>query len=123
MFQYTLQHVSAGGPMRIAIAGGTGREARGLALRWARAGPARALGSRDAVRVRARAVELTAPGSDGRIEGGDNAWAVARADVVVLSVPYRAHRETLLALKPVLAGRLLLDVTVPLVPEAACQVH
>ena len=116
--------------MRIAIVGGTGREGRGLALRWAKVGHQVALGSRDAERARARAGELAPtlhdgvdPAGGGLIEGGSNEWAVSDAAVVVLTVPYAAHDETLRALAPHLAGRVLIDITVPLVPPRVQQVH
>jgi NADPH-dependent F420 reductase len=108
--------------MRIGIVGGTGREGRGLALRWAGAGHEVALGSRDAARARARAEELSAEA--GRpIEGGSNEQAVSSADAVVLSVPYAAHAETLRALAPHLAGRVVVDITVPLRPPKVGEVH
>jgi NADPH-dependent F420 reductase len=115
--------------MRVGIVGGTGKEGRGLALRWARAGHEVRLGSRDAVRADAVAAELTqlrgprAGTSAGTIRGGDNAWAVRDADAVLLSVPYTAHRDTLAALAPALAGKLLIDITVPLAPPRVREVH
>ncbi len=115
--------------MRIGIVGGTGREGRGLGLRWARAGHDVALGSRDEARARARAEELVAASSTGagagagKIEGGSNEWAVSAADVVVLSVPYAAHEETLRALAPHLAGRVVVDITVPLKPPKVLEVN
>jgi NADPH-dependent F420 reductase len=54
--------------------------------------------------------------------GGDNEHAVAGADVVVLCVPYSAHRETLDQLAPSLGGRVVLDITVPLRPPAVTRV-
>jgi 8-hydroxy-5-deazaflavin:NADPH oxidoreductase len=108
--------------MRIGIVGGTGREGRGLALRWARAGHEVALGSRDEERARARAAELTATGA-GTIEGGSNEWAVSAAQVVLLSVPYAAHGDTVRALAPHLAGRVVIDITVPLKPPKVHQVN
>lgn len=104
--------------MRVAIVGGTGREGRGLALRWARKGHAVALGSRDPARAAACAAEWTAVAGGGAIEGGGHTWAVAQAEVVVLAVPYAAHAATVRALAPRLAGRVLVDITVPLVPPA-----
>jgi NADPH-dependent F420 reductase len=121
--------------MRVGIVGGTGKEGRGLALRWARAGHEVRLGSRDAARAGAIAAELsrspglraaTDPGTDTGIDtiwGGDNASAVRDADAVVLSVPYTAHQETLAALVPALAGKLLIDITVPLAPPRVREVH
>lgn len=107
--------------MQIAVVGGTGREGRGLALRWARAGHHVTIGSRDAARAEERARELTSDGV--RIEGGANEWAAARAEVVVLSVPYSAHAETLRGLKGALAGKVLIDITVPLKPPQVTRVN
>jgi NADPH-dependent F420 reductase len=109
--------------MRIAVVGGTGREGRGLALRWARKGHQVAIGSRDRERAVARARELAGPLTLDNIAGGDNLWAIAEAEVVVVSVPYAAHDETLRALAPALAGRVVIDITVPLKPPAVHRVH
>jgi NADPH-dependent F420 reductase len=114
--------------MRIGIVGGTGKEGRGLALRWARAGHEVRLGSRDAARAdavaRALAEQLPGPPAPAAtIAGGDNAWAARDADVVVLSVPYAAHQDTLRAIAPELAGKLLIDITVPLAPPRVREVH
>lgn len=108
--------------MRIGIVGGTGREGRGLALRWAKAGHEVALGSRDEERARARAEELRGV-AGGAIEGGSNEWAVSKADAVVLSVPYAAHGETVRALATHLTGRVVIDISVPLQPPKVHQVH
>jgi NADPH-dependent F420 reductase len=110
--------------MRIGIVGGTGREGRGLALRWAKAGHQVALGSRDEERARARAEELSGiAGAGASIEGGSNEWAVSAADAVVLSVPYAAHGETLRALASHLAGHVVIDISVPLRPPKVHEVH
>jgi NADPH-dependent F420 reductase len=108
--------------MRIGIVGGTGREGRGLALRWAAAGHDVVLGSRDAARARARAEELSAEAGRA-IHGGSNEEAVSSADAVVISVPYAAHAETLRSLAPRLAGRVVVDITVPLRPPKVGEVH
>jgi NADPH-dependent F420 reductase len=108
--------------MRIGIVGGTGREGRGLALRWAKAGHQVALGSRDEARARERAAELAATGA-GTIEGGSNEWAVSEAEAVVLSIPYAAHADTLRSLAPHLAGRVVIDISVPLRPPKVHEVH
>src|SRR5688572_22847925 len=99
--------------MRIGLIGGTGKEGRGLGLRWARAGHEILLGSRDPEKARARAAELAAGGA---FSGGDNAWAAREAEVVVLAVPYAAHRATLTEIRADLAGKVLIDITVPLAP-------
>ena len=56
--------------MRIGIIGGTGREGRGIAMRWARAGHEVVLGSRDAARAAEKARELCAAGEAAVITGG-----------------------------------------------------
>jgi NADPH-dependent F420 reductase len=108
--------------MRIAVVGGTGKEGRGLALRWARAGHSVSVGSRDAARARACAASLSSLGC-GRVEGGHNAWAVERAEVVLVSVPYDAHAQLLGTLRAALEGRVVVDITVPLSPPRVNEVH
>lgn len=110
--------------MKIAVVGGTGKEGSGMALRWAKAGHDVFIGSRDGARAAAKASELnTHTGGSARVQGGDNAWAVAQGEVVVLSVPYDAHRTTLESLKVGLEGRIVIDVTVPLKPPAIRKVQ
>jgi 8-hydroxy-5-deazaflavin:NADPH oxidoreductase len=101
--------------MKIAIVGGTGKEGRGMAARWVRAGHEVWIGSRDGARAAAAATELSQLAGHA-IAGSDNASAVQQAELVVLAVPYSAHRETLLGLKEPLRGKILVDITVPLKP-------
>ncbi|HEY1690645.1 MAG TPA: NADPH-dependent F420 reductase [Polyangiaceae bacterium] len=108
--------------MRITLLGGTGKEGRGLALRWAKAGHDVVVGSRDAARARDCAATLSGRGF-GPVEGAGNAEAVDGADVVVVAVPYEAHDALLRDLRPVLAGRVVVDVTVPLRPPRVREVH
>jgi NADPH-dependent F420 reductase len=108
--------------MRIAIVGGSGKEGGGLAIRWARAGHTVVIGSRDADKARARAAELAAAGH-GVFEGADNVAAARAGDVVVLTVPYAAHADTLRAIAPAVAGKVLVDVTVPLMPPKVSRVQ
>ena len=103
--------------MTIAIVGGTGPQGRGLALRFARAGVAVALGSRDGARAASIARELSsrADSSYGSIVGLENEAAVNAADeVVFLAVPATAHAPTIVAIKAQLADKILVDLVVPL---------
>ncbi|UQA56591.1 NADPH-dependent F420 reductase [Polyangium aurulentum] len=111
--------------MRIGIIGGTGREGRGLALRWAAKGHDVVLGSRDATRAQDKAREIAAElaGGSGTISGGSNEEAAGAGEIAVLTVPYAAHGDTLKGLRAQLAGRILVDITVPLVPPKVTQVH
>jgi 8-hydroxy-5-deazaflavin:NADPH oxidoreductase len=103
---------------RIAIIGGTGDQGKGLALRWAQAGFAVTVGSRDAQRAQTAAAEFKAVlGGSAAIEGAANAEAAAGAEIVVLTVPFAAQIATLKDIAPTIkAGTLLIDVTVPLEP-------
>jgi len=107
--------------MRLGIVGGTGKLGSGLALRWARAGHSIALGSRDQAKARARAGEIAAQGH--AVEGGDNAWAAREGEVVVITVPYEAHQVTLGGIVEAVAGKVLIDVTVPLRPPKVSRVQ
>jgi hypothetical protein len=99
----------------IAVLGGTGKEGKGLALRWAHAGYPVIIGSREAERAQAAALELNAllgPGSS--VRGLHNSDAAQACDLAVLSVPYEAHHATLESVKAAVQGKILIDVTAPL---------
>ncbi|MBE3068118.1 MAG: NADPH-dependent F420 reductase [Chloroflexi bacterium] len=110
--------------MTIAVLGGTGKEGKGLAYRWAKAGYRVLIGSRTPEKAQAVAVELTdLLGGKASIEGASNLTAAQCADIVALAVPYTAHRETLETVKDALNGKILVDVTVPLVPPKVTKVQ
>jgi predicted dinucleotide-binding enzyme len=50
----------------------------------------------------------------GTVSGAANEVAAAAADVVIVSVPYAGQRDTLTALAPVLSGKTVISVVVPL---------
>ena len=110
--------------LTIAVLGGTGKEGKGLAYRWARAGYRVLIGSRSSEKAVTTASEIMSlmDGSTS-IVGMDNYEAAGQANIVVLTVPYAAHRETLEHVKDVLKGKLLIDVTVPLVPPKVSKVQ
>ena len=109
--------------MRIAVLGGTGAEGSGLAFRWAAAGHQVTIGSRDAARAEAAAAELSARLPAGSIAGAGNHAAAAGAEIVVLAVPYAAQQATALDVADALQGKILIDVTVPLVPPKVSLVQ
>lgn len=110
--------------MKIAVLGGTGSEGRGLGLRWALSGHEILIGSRSAERGAEAAAEMNdeLPAEAPRISGGDNAEVARQADVVVLSVPYKAQQPTLEAVRDLLQGKLLITVVVPLQPPRVSHV-
>lgn len=108
----------------IAVLGGTGKEGKGLAYRWARAGYKVLIGSRSPEKAQAAAAEVGEM-LNGKVsvEGLDNLSAAQKADMAVLTVPYAAHKDTLLGLKEALQGKILVDVTVPLMPPKVTKVQ
>lgn len=100
----------------IAIVGGTGPAGSGLAERWARAGEHVVIGSRDAKRAQEVAAQIARKtGGKGKVEGLENAAAVAQGDVVVLAIPFPSHAELIERLRPTFRkDAVVIDVTVPL---------
>jgi NADPH-dependent F420 reductase len=108
----------------IAIIGGTGKEGRGLAYCWSKAGYKIIIGSRLDEKAKATASELILlAGKNVEIVGHTNIEAAKAADIVVLTIPYAVHREMLETIQPELAGKILIDVTVPLVPPKITKVQ
>lgn len=107
----------------ICVVGGTGAEGSGLALRWAHAGHRVGIGSRDAGKAEAAARELNTVLGAERIAGTDSRAGVSGAEIVVLTVPFAAQIATVSGLKDLLAGKILIDVTVPLVPPKVSRVQ
>jgi NADPH-dependent F420 reductase len=107
----------------IAIVGGTGKEGTGLAMRWALNGYRVIIGSRDAARASDHARQLNERLGADYLSGMSNADAVAQADYVVFSVPYSAHADTLETIRDGLAGKILIDIAVPLQPPKVRTVY
>jgi NADPH-dependent F420 reductase len=106
----------------IAILGGTGKEGGGLAFRWAAAGYTVIIGGRSAEKAEAAAAEIAGALPQATVSGTDNRSAAAAGDVIVLTVPYAAQQATALDVADVLGGKVLIDVTVPLVPPKVARV-
>jgi hypothetical protein len=99
----------------IPIVGGTGALGTGLALRWAKAGAPIAIGSRSAERAEEAAAKLCQAVPGAEVEGLLNEDAARRAEIVFLTVPFRAQSENLNNLRGALQpGQILVDCTVPL---------
>jgi len=110
--------------LTIAVLGGTGKEGKGLAYRWAKAGYRVLIGSRAEEKAISAAAEIVGllDGASSTV-GMSNLEAAKQANIVVLTVPYAAHRATLESVKDVLKGKILIDVTVPLVPPKVTKVQ
>ena len=107
----------------IAILGGTGALGTGLAVRWIRAGHAVIIGSRTAQKAIDAAAELKSQHQLSPTDATDNVSAAEAADIVVLTVPFAHQRSTLESVKSQLEGKILIDVTVPLVPPKVARVQ
>ncbi|MBT5686884.1 MAG: NADPH-dependent F420 reductase [Gammaproteobacteria bacterium] len=100
----------------IAILGGTGDLGGGLARQWSRAGYKIMIGSRTVEKGEAAAKSLLDEFPDLNVTGHENLKAATAADLVVLTVPFEHQLSTLETVKPGLVGKVLIDVTVPLMP-------
>ncbi len=105
----------------IGILGGTGKLGSGLAVRFGSAGHDIVLGSRDGERAAAIAAELSQSGSF-QCTGGANELAAA-CDIVIVSVPFSTKAALLAELGDLLAEKLVIDATVPLVPPKVSRVQ
>lgn len=105
----------------LAVLGGTGDLGSGLALRWLQAGYKVIVGSRERQKAAIACAEmggiLAKRGIDAaNLSDLDNVAAAAAADIVVLTVPFSHQQSTLASVKDQLNGKILVDVTVPLMP-------
>ena len=112
----------------LAILGGTGDLGTGLARRWAQAGYEVVIGSRTADKAQAAVADLQQVMAERGIasvavRGADNLAAAQAADIVVLTVPFSHQTSTLEQVKDALQGKILIDVTVPLVPPKVARVQ
>ncbi len=102
--------------LTVGVLGGTGPQGRGLALRFAMSGLQVLIGSRDAGRAATAADEVNRSLPAAAVHtarGEDNAGAAAHADLVVIAVPWEGHAALLAALRPHLAGKIVVDCVNP----------
>ena len=107
----------------IAILGGTGDLGGGLAYRWARAGYPVIIGSRTADKAEAAAAALTVAEGAPPVRGMDNVAAATACEIAVLTVPFANQKATLEAVRAALRDKILVDVTVPLMPPKVARVQ
>ena len=100
----------------IAILGGTGDLGTGLAIRWSKAGYKIVIGSRTLAKAQAAVADLENISPTTPASAMENADAASAGDIVVLTVPAEHQKSTLESVKSGLSGKILIDVTVPLVP-------
>jgi len=102
----------------VAVIGGTGNLGAAIARRLAKAGRKVIIGSRSAEKACRAADELGFG-----LSGLDNAGAAAKADIVIVTVPFSAQESTLADIAPHVVGKIVVDTTVPLVPPKVMRVQ
>ena len=112
----------------LAILGGTGDLGTGLARRWAQAGYQVIIGSRTLEKAEAAVQDLREVMAERgvaqvTVQAMENLAAAQAADIVTLTVPFSHQSATLEVVKPALQGKILIDVTVPLVPPKVARVQ
>jgi NADPH-dependent F420 reductase len=107
----------------VAVIGGTGKLGFALARRWARAGVEVIIGSRDPVRAQDAAAKIRDESPGASIRGASNRDAAASAALVVITVPYASQTATLGEIREAVAGKVVVDTTVPLVPPKVMRVQ
>ena len=100
----------------IAILGGTGDLGTGLAIRWSKAGYKIIIGSRTKEKAVKAVTSLKKVNPNVAADAMINEDAAKIGDIVVLTVPASHQLSTLEGVKQYLTGKILIDVTVPLVP-------
>jgi NADPH-dependent F420 reductase len=81
------------------------------------------LGSRSAERAEEAAGAMNATLGGSSVSGMSNSEAAAAAEIVVLAVPFAAQQPTVDEVREHLTGKILIDVTVPLVPPKVSRVQ
>lgn len=103
--------------LSLAVIGGTGSEGSAIAARFAKAGVRVLIGSRDAMKAQNTANIINTKFSSNNVEGYSNREAAAKADVVLLSIPYDGMKPILEDLKTVVQGKIVINIASSLDPE------
>ena len=107
----------------LAVIGGTGALGSVLAMRWAAAGYPVVLGSRSRAKAEATARGIKSAHGVPPVRGDDNAGAARAGDIIVIAVPYSNHDAILDEIKDFVAGKIVVDAVVPLIPPKLSLVH
>lgn len=102
----------------VAIVGGSGDLGSAIGGRLARAGRKVIIGSRTAERAVATAERLGFGAT-----GMTNEDAAAAGDIVIVTVPFTAQEGTLREIASHVAGKIVVDTTVPLMPPRVMRVQ
>lgn len=106
----------------IAVIGGTGDLGSAIARRLVKAGERVVIGSRDPAKAADMASRLAAE-ADRVVGAGSNADVASQAQIVILTVPFASQESTLRDIAAGVAGKIVVDTTVPLVPPKVMRVQ
>ena len=109
--------------LSLAVIGGTGNLGWALAYRWAKAGYDVAIGSRSAERAAEAAARINLTRASSPAQGLTNEDAAAKADVIIVAVPFASQEPILRSIAEAAKGKLIVDTTVPLVPPKVARVQ
>ena len=107
----------------LAILGGTGALGTGLAMRWAAAGYPVILGSRTREKAQDAARRIESANGAPPVRGDDNKAAAAAGEIVVIAVPWANHDAMLDEIRDCVAGKIVVDAVVPLMPPKVAVVQ
>ena len=116
MLSFLKRWFNMSGPETIAILGGTGDLGTGLAIRWSKAGHKIIIGSRTQAKADKAVANLKEVSPETPAEAMENPQAAAAGEIIVLTVPAEHQLSTLESVRDGLQGKILIDVTVPLIP-------
>jgi NADPH-dependent F420 reductase len=102
----------------IAVIGGTGKLGAAIARRLGKAGRKVIIGTRSAQSAERAAAELGFG-----LTGLANADAAMAGGILIVTVPFAAQEQTLAEIAPHVAGKIVVDTTVPLVPPKVMRVQ
>jgi NADPH-dependent F420 reductase len=102
----------------IALVGGTGKLGSAIARRLGKAGRQVLIGSRSVDSAARKAAELGFG-----LTGLTNVEAAKMAGIVIVTVPYSAQESTFAEIAPYVAGKIVVDTTVPLLPPKVMRVQ
>jgi NADPH-dependent F420 reductase len=106
----------------VAVVGGTGHLGAAIGRRLALAGYQVIIGSREADRAREAAAKLS-QGLSVPIRGAANPDAAREASIVIVAVPWASQAQILADVRSSVAGKIVVDTTVPLVPPKVMRVQ
>tara|TARA_B100002019_G_C21136248_1_gene530860 strand:+ start:66 stop:716 length:651 start_codon:yes stop_codon:yes gene_type:complete len=107
----------------IGILGGAGSLGTGICFRLAKCGYNIIIGSRNPQESKILELPFDVENLKGIIKIDTNYNAAKFSDLVILTVPFRSHKEIVQEISDAVNNKILIDTTVPLVPPKVARVQ